>query len=89
MRRETKKEKAKVKEDGGPVNNRGDRATIVGSWDTWRASAPARAKALRRERDSFGLDAPKRIGRSPNTGVSPSRGTHRSSFKSLGWIIRV
>ena len=43
------KGKGKGKEDGGPVNNRGDRATIVGSWDTWRASAPAREKALRRE----------------------------------------
>ena len=37
MRREIKKEKAKVKEDGGPVNNRGDRATIVGRWGTLRA----------------------------------------------------
>ena len=88
VRREIKKEKAKVKEDGDPVNNRGDRATIVGRWGTLRASVPVRAKALRRARDSFGLDAPKRIGRSPNTGVSPSRGTHQSSFKSLRWRIR-
>ena len=84
-----KKGKGKGKEeDGVSVNNRGALATLVGRWGTLRATAPARAKALRRARVNFGLDAPKRIGRSPNTGVDPSRSTHRRTVENLRWRIR-